>query len=242
MAKWLVRTAEPKSVAEREIWTHPVMGTIVRETLFRWGAYWVYTEDEDPPEFDREEVPGGDGVADSIDMHFCGYDTQLVSLDDGCYLNITWPAEMSEQDRQHLEDVWEQDGYDGWETEGWQNDDNEVWFWGELDIERVEASDQDDEDDDDEDASTSAFAALLGAVASAATEEPIPDDRTPWFPADVHPVRHGRYEVEALHKAVWPNPPVNDAMWAGSGWVDETGATIEIKCWRGLNHPPASQV
>lgn len=247
MAKWLVRTAEPKSVAEREIWTHPAKGTIVRETLFRWGSYWVYTDDDQPPEFELTEVPGGDGVADSVDMHFCGYDTELVSLNDGCHLIITWPVDMTEEERQHLEDVWDEDGFDGWEAQGWQNDDNEVWFWGELDIDRVEDSDDDEDDghdddgvDDDAGAGTSAFAALLGSVLSAASETAAPDDRTPWFPSDVNPVRNGRYEVETLHTVVWPDLPVNDAIWTGSGWVDDTGRDVAIKCWRGLNHPPSA--
>ena len=62
MAIWKVSNSVPKSLAEREIWTHPDKGEVVRETLFRHGAYLVVTEDDSPPEFEREAVPEMIGV------------------------------------------------------------------------------------------------------------------------------------------------------------------------------------
>ena len=38
MAIWRVSNSVPKSLAKREIWTHPEKGEIVRETLFTSGA------------------------------------------------------------------------------------------------------------------------------------------------------------------------------------------------------------
>ena len=54
----------------------------------------VVTEDDNPPEFELEVVPGSDGAEDSVDMNFCGYETQLIGLEGGVKLIITWLADM----------------------------------------------------------------------------------------------------------------------------------------------------
>jgi hypothetical protein len=142
MAIWKVSNVAPKNLAEREIWTHPDKGEIVRETLFTNGAYLVVTEDDNPPEFEREAVPGGDDAEDGVDMNFCGYETQLIGLEEGVKLIITWPEDMGGNERQALGDAWERETYDAWEGEGWYLDDTEVWFWDDLNIELVESGDE----------------------------------------------------------------------------------------------------
>ena len=138
MAIWRVSNVERKSLAEREIWTHPDKGEIIRETLFSNGAYFVVTEDDNPPKFEREAVPGGDGAPDSVDMNFCGYETQLIGLEGALKLIITWPENMDGDQRQALADAWEAESYEGWEGEGWALADTEVWFWDDLHMELVE--------------------------------------------------------------------------------------------------------
>ena len=138
MAQWKVSTKEKKCVEEREIWTHPEKGVIERRTGFRWGSYIVNTDDQHPPQLELVEVPGGDGVADSVDMNSCGYDTELIGLEDGCYLDIAWSTTLSAGERDELEGVWQEDSYDGWESLGWTLDDTQVWFWGDLEIESLD--------------------------------------------------------------------------------------------------------
>lgn len=211
MAIWRVSNSAPKSLAEREIWTHSDKGEIVRETLFTNGAYLVVTEDDNLPEFEREAVPGGDGAEDSVDMNFCGYETQLIGLEGGVKLIVTWPEDMGEDERQALADIWEEEPYEGWEGEGWDLDDTEVWFWDDLNIELVEAGNVEAED------------------RSATADEG-------WVLIDSPPPSPGTYSIETVDKVVWPNFPITEANWDGKKWLDDDGDPVNVKHWKPLGN------
>ena len=204
MAIWRVSNSAPKSLAEREIWTHPEKGEIVRETLFTHGAYLVVTEDDNPPEFEREAVPGGDGAEDSVDMNFCGYETQLIGLEGGVKLIITWPEDMESEERQALVDAWDEGMGESWEEEGWELDDTEVWFWDDLNVELLESTEE---------------------QAKTATKQ---DD---WFLVTTNPPEPGMYEIETVEKVVWPNFPVTEANWNGEEWLND-GEAVRVKKWK----------
>jgi hypothetical protein len=210
MAIWKVSNAAPKSLAEREIWTHPDKGEIVRETLFTNGAYLVVTEYDNPPEFEREAVPGGDGAEDSVDMNFCGYETQLIGLEGGVKLVITWPDDMGGDERQALVDAWGEDSSDAWEAEGWDLDDTEVWFWDDLNIELVESG-----------------------IGESKTSDAGIDEG--WLSSDAPPSLPGKYAIETVEKVVWPNFPITEADWNGKKWLDDDGESINVKHWKELN-------
>jgi hypothetical protein len=207
MAVWKVSNSAPKSLAEREIWTHSDKGEIVRETLFTNGAYLVVTEDDNPPEFEREAVPGGDGAEDSVDMNFCGYETQLIGLEGGVRLVITWPDDMGNDERQALIDAWEEDSYDAWESEGWDLDDTEVWFWDDLNIELVESGNGENQ-----------------------KQASVVDEG--WFLSSSPPSTPGLYAIETVEKVVWPNFPTTQANWNGKKWLDEDGETVAVARWK----------
>jgi hypothetical protein len=207
MAIWKVSNVAPKSLAEREIWTHPDKGEIVRETLFTNGAYLVVTEDDNPPEFEREAVPGGDGAEDSVDMNFCGYETQLIGLEGGVKLIITWPEDMGGDERQAMADAWDEESYDAWENEGWDLDDTEVWFWDDLNIELIEST---------------------GDMAQESQAQ-VEDG---WTSANTPPTSPGKYSIETVEKVVWPNSPITEANWKGKKWVDEDGKPISVAKWK----------
>lgn len=137
MANWQVSTAEKKSVEEHEHWVKDGQ-LIVRVSGFRWGTWIVTTEDDNPPEFDLEPCPGGSDASDSVDMYNCGYDSELVSLDDGWYGDVRFPDDMPEEEQERLLELWDEEYYDGWEGEGWSQTDTECWVWGELTIEKDE--------------------------------------------------------------------------------------------------------
>jgi hypothetical protein len=216
MARWKVSTKEKKSVEEREIWTHPRKGMIERKTGFRWGSYIVTTEDSSPPQFELVEVPGGDGAADSIDMNSCGYDTELIGLEDGCYLNIAWPTSLNSSARDHLESVWAEDSSDGWENLGWMLDDTQVWIWGDLEIELLDEGNAKSEE-------------VISSPTS--TKE---EGLTEWFPANIKPIRDGYYDIELVVPRAWPFMPLHRAKWNGRAWLDDAGEKVKIKRWRGL--------
>jgi hypothetical protein len=129
MATWKVSTKEKKSVEEHELWQKDDM--VIRVVNgFRWGTWTVETEDDDPPDLDQTEGPG----ADAVNMYDCGYDTELVSLDDGWYGDIIWPDDMPDDERERMQEIWDEDWSAGWEEEGWAQYDTECWASGELEI------------------------------------------------------------------------------------------------------------
>lgn len=141
MAEWQVTTRDKKSVEEHEIWEKDGQ-TIIRVTGFRWGSWTVTTSDDNPPEFERQACPGGSNDLDSVDMNSaCGEnidEIELISLDDGWYGDIVWPDDMDDDERERLEELWEEEFYEGWEGEGWTQSETECWAWGEFEIEKLD--------------------------------------------------------------------------------------------------------
>jgi hypothetical protein len=207
MAIWRVSNLARRTLVEREIWTHSEKGEIVREILFTSGSYLVVTEDDSPPEFEREAVPDGDGAEDAVDMNFCGYDTQLIDLEGGCNLMVRWPEEMSKDERQALVDAWDKEAHEGWENEDWVLDDTEVWFWGDLNIEFLEPN-------------------------KVERQDITKDDNEGWISNALPPTSSGTYTIETVEKVVWPLSPVNKANWNGDVWLDEDGDPVAVARWK----------
>jgi hypothetical protein len=142
MTQWNVSTKEKKSVEEHEMWEKDGQ-VIVRISGFRWGTWIVTTSDENPPEFDREPCPGGSDDPDSVDMYGAHdnniEEVELVSLDDGWYGEVQYPEDMTEEEQERLEELWDEDAYCAWEEEGWTQTDTECWAWGEFEIDRIDA-------------------------------------------------------------------------------------------------------
>ena len=137
MAQWKVSTRDKKSVEEHEMWEKDGQ-VIVRVSGFRWGTWTVTTDDDNPPEFDREPCPGGSDDPDSVNMYDCGYDSELDMLDDGWYGDVRYPDDMDEEETERLDELWDEDAYEAWEAEGWVQTETECWAWGEFDIERID--------------------------------------------------------------------------------------------------------
>lgn len=129
MTWWRVATTEKKNVEEHELWQKDDW-VIRRITGYRWGTFSVETPDDNPPTLEQDSGPG----ADAVDMYNTDYYSELVSLDDGWYADVIWPDEMPDEERERLEELWEEDSYGGWEEEGWVQYDNECWFCGPLEI------------------------------------------------------------------------------------------------------------
>jgi hypothetical protein len=125
MTTWVLTTAEKKSVEEIEIWTKDGQ-TIKRITGFRWGT--VYCESDERPDIDLDNPNG-------LDVFGTGYDFELDNLDDGWYAEVEYPDDMTEEEQERLDELWEEDSYDGWESNGWINDETETWFYGPLNLE-----------------------------------------------------------------------------------------------------------
>jgi len=141
MATWTVSTYYKKSCEEHEKYYKDSM-IITRKTGFRWSSFFVETSDNNPPEFEFTYVPGGDGRKDSINMYDCCVNNienvELNNMNDGCWEDIEYPEDMSEDERERLDQLIEEEGdiYDVLENqEGWSQNDCEAWVWGPILIE-----------------------------------------------------------------------------------------------------------
>jgi hypothetical protein len=129
MATWTVKTADKKSVTEIEIWTKSGQ-EIRRITGFRWGSWTVETDDDELPELEFE-----DGKIDINNCYSNNVDSvELISMEDGWLGDVEYPVDMSDQEQERLDELWDEDGYDGWENDGWYNSETEVWLEGPIEI------------------------------------------------------------------------------------------------------------
>lgn len=139
MANWKVSTYYKKSCEEHEIYTKDGM-TIKRKTGFRWASFYVETNDDNPPEFEFDYVPGGDGRKDSINMYSPMGDniesSELEGMNDGCWEDWEWPEDMDDDEIERLEELIAEEGaYEVLEDqEGWLLYESEAWCWGPIAI------------------------------------------------------------------------------------------------------------
>ena len=72
MAFWIVKTYYKKSCEQHEYFVQREgEGRIKVIDGFRWASFRVETDDDNFPEFEFTEVPGGDGKQDSLDLFSC---------------------------------------------------------------------------------------------------------------------------------------------------------------------------
>ena len=140
MATWTVSTYYKKSVQEVEHWVRQEgKGKITTINGFRYGEWTVETSDDNPPEFEFAQVPGGNDAVDSIDMNSC-YTNNIEEVEmnetwDGCWDDIEWPEDLDDDERSELEAAIDEDGYySALEDNDWWHDDTEMWIWGPIEI------------------------------------------------------------------------------------------------------------
>lgn len=139
MATWTVSTYYKKSIEEHEHFVKDGQ-EIVYKTGWRSGSWSVTTSDDNPPEFEFVEVPGGDGNCDSIDVNNCCdnniEEVELIETFDGCWADVEWPDDMDEEEQERLQELIDEDGaYSLEDEEGWTQSDTEMYIWGPILIE-----------------------------------------------------------------------------------------------------------
>jgi hypothetical protein len=140
MANWKVSPLYKKSCEEHELYTKNGQ-TIRRQTGYRGASFIVETSDDNPPEFEFDFVPGGDGSKDSINMYDWSGDNieniELESMWDGCWEEVEYPEDLDEDEKQRLAELIESEGdiYQVLSDEGWNQDDTQAWIWGPIQIE-----------------------------------------------------------------------------------------------------------
>lgn len=140
MANWIVKTYHKKNVEQHEYFIQREgTGRIKVTDGFRWATFRVTTTDDNFPEFEFEEVPGGNGACDSLNLFSVSgpniEESELIDMfDGGCWGG--WEIEgVSEEEEEELNEFLEENGSWALEDEGeWYLDETECWVWGPIEI------------------------------------------------------------------------------------------------------------
>jgi hypothetical protein len=122
MALWKIEPSWKKSVIERQFW-HKEGQTIIHEIGWRWGEFFIETEDDKAPNLEA-----------GVDMFDCGYECDDWSTDDGCWEDTEFENVDNEEE---LELFLEENSVFDLEEEGWVMGDCEMIIDCDLIIEKV---------------------------------------------------------------------------------------------------------
>jgi hypothetical protein len=147
MATWTIRTHYKKSCEQIEYYYNrkiPGAKIIVRDG-FRRAEFTIETTDDEFPDIEFNEVPGGDGKRDSLDLFSLIGDnidsTEMVEMfDGGCWGDIEFEGLTLEKEEE-LEEFINENGAYALEDKGdWYLSDTECWVWGPLELEDEEGN------------------------------------------------------------------------------------------------------
>jgi hypothetical protein len=126
MANWSVKPAFKKSIIERN-YLYKGDDIVCAETGWRWGEFTVETEDDNPPD-----------IESGVDIYDCGYVTELVETNDGCWDDYDYD-DCSDETREWLEEFFEEgNSWIDLEEHGWTQDRCEMIIDCDLIIERLD--------------------------------------------------------------------------------------------------------
>lgn len=137
MATWTLYAKYKKSTVEREFFTKDDQ-TICVETGWRGGSFNITTAGDDPPDYDVKNEEGAEIYGyypDEVE------ELELDSTYDGCWMDVEWPEDMPEEERDRLQELIDEEGYfSALEDEGWSQTECEMWLHGPLVIEDSEGN------------------------------------------------------------------------------------------------------
>ena len=147
MAIWTIKTHYKKSCEQIEYYYNrkiPGAKIIVRDG-FRRAEFTIETTNDNFPDIEFDEVPGGDGKRDSLDLFSLIGDniegTELVEMfDGGCWGDVEIKG-VDEDEEERLRELIDEEGAYALEDEGdWYLSDTECWVWGPLELEDEEGN------------------------------------------------------------------------------------------------------
>jgi hypothetical protein len=130
MAEWSVKPTWKKSIIERNYLTKDGNRVMI-ETGWRWGEFTVYTDDDNPPDIEA-----------GVNIYDCGYETELVETDDGCWEEID-SDECDDETKEWLEEFFDEGN--SWldlEEHGWLQDECEMIIDCDLEITRIDGDEE----------------------------------------------------------------------------------------------------
>ena len=126
MAVWKLEPSFKKSLYERT-YVRKGDNVLMVETGWRWGEFIVYTDDDNPPNIEA-----------GVDIYNCGYESELVETNDGCWEEIDYD-DCDDESREWLEEFFDEGN--SWldlEEHGWVQGDCEMIIDCDMDIVRVD--------------------------------------------------------------------------------------------------------
>ena len=125
MGKYKISTKEKNQIVETEFYYKQGYDSVKINTSYRSG--WVIAREKEILNDYNPKV---------------GIDVRSLELEDHSFLDgrgddIEFPDSLPEEEKDRLSDMYYESGTEGLEDEGWEHDDTEVWFVGELKIEKV---------------------------------------------------------------------------------------------------------
>ena len=132
MAIWKLTNLHKKNAVERQFWTKDGV-TVIKEEGFRWGT-WSCESDE-RPNVDLNNPDGWEQFSQDDEW-------EMEIMDDGCWQEWTFPDDMDEEEQERIQELWNEDSFEGLEGDGWINDETEYWIYGPLRLTNEETGEE----------------------------------------------------------------------------------------------------
>ena len=132
MAIWKLTNLQKKNAVERQFWTKDGV-TVIKEEGFRWGT-WSCESDE-RPDIDLDNPDGWEQFSQDDEW-------EMEIMDDGCWVDWTFPDDMDEEEQERIQELWNEDFFEGLEGDGWSNDETEYWIYGPLRLTNEETGEE----------------------------------------------------------------------------------------------------
>lgn len=132
MAIWKITNLHKKNAVERQFWINDGV-TVIRDEGFRWGI-WTCESDEQP-DIDLDNPDG-------YELMTTDYDWEMQEMIDGSWVIWGFPDDMSEEEQERIQELWNQDSFEGLESDGWSNDETEHWIYGPIKLVNEETGDE----------------------------------------------------------------------------------------------------
>lgn len=130
MAIWRIQNYHKKNAVERQIWIKDDV-TVVKEEGFRWGIW--ETESDEQPDIDLANPDGWEPDSD---------EWEFIEMIDGCWVEWIFPDDMDEEEQERIQELWNEDSFEGLEGDGWINDETEFWLYGPLQLTNVDTGEE----------------------------------------------------------------------------------------------------
>ena len=124
MAIWKITNLHKKNAVERQFWIKDGV-TVIKDEGFRWGI-WTCESDEQP-DIDLDNPDG-------YELMTTDYDWEMEEMNDGSWVVWGFPADMPEEEQEHIQELWDEDSFEGLESDGWSNDETEHWIYGPIQL------------------------------------------------------------------------------------------------------------